>query len=706
MQLMLTPMPQSVVWKEGSLQGKLFCKRGGEDVLYETIAEELGTKGDAEVKFLPGKDEYSHTPEGYAIDIRTDGATVYSDSASGHFYGVMTLCQLIRQFGETIPCMYISDRPGMKFRAGAMELGHGIKFRMEWCKHWIRRLASQKANYIYVGIGDVESFLPELTAYYPDSIHIDEAKRLTEYALRYNIRLIPSVSIHGHWNELLSLQYFSDCREVMTGEETAVSNIGNSICPNNPKALNVISRLIDIVVDCFQPELLLVGGDEIYSVGGDAACRDAKREIGKTGIILSNFIRFRNYLESKGVKMGIWGDMIISVSGENRYDGNIEEAKYRQSNMYLLNELKRNTVIFDWWYVGASDNSQKFFSENGFEVVACTSTHACMMHFASPQQQINMWKLFRGAFKYNLYGCMVTDWINMYGYQTEQTFFNHGAGLAMAWKGCDGNFIDGVTRTQFERSFMLQGYNVRSDSLREYFHLAGDLYGDLLKLFSVKNKGVALRKAFFYEDNPLLFWLKFSVDLQGRTGEYEAAVERLERLWKTIKEEAEQDEYFECLHMPVLLNRYLLENYKNVDRMYGHYVKAARYQFSEKELFAEELEKCAEIIGELSGKTSALLEFTRWMGEKLGICDLSEMRIAGREKNILKLQRYFRYLKRDERPLPVLCLVSDTLFHTTTENWWKERDYETGRQEGEFASYDIDRGQIYESMDWEIPLNK
>lgn len=227
-----------------------------------------------------------------------------------------------------------------------------------------------------------------------------------------------------------------------------------------------------------------------------------------------------------------------------------------------------------------------------------------------------------------------------------------------------------------------------------------------MKLFSVKNKGVALRKVFFYEDNPLLFWIKYSVDLNGRLEEYRSVTERLESLWDEVKKTTPDLGYLEALHMPALLHRYLLDNYTVIEKMYGHYKTAAAYQLSDKTAFKAELEECAKIVGELSGRTENLLAFDKWMEEKLGIGDLADMRIAGREKNILKLQRYLRYLKKDVRPLPVMPLISDTLFHTPTENWWKERIIETGRQEGEFAAYDIDRGVIYESMDWEIPLNR
>ncbi len=496
-------------------------------------------------------------------------------------------------------------------------------------------------------------------------------------------------------------------RETMEGEETAIGSIGNSFCPNNADAMQFVRDLLDRVIEIFQPDIMHLSCDEIYSCGGDKACRNAREAVGKTGIILGNCIRFRDYLESKGMKLGIWGDMLVSLSGENRYDGTIEESRYKQSNDYLLKELRRNTIVFDWWYVGASEVSQQFFADNGFDVVACTSTHACMMHFASPQQQINMWKLFKGACKRNFYGGMVTDWINMYGYHCEQTAFNQAAGMAMLWRGCDDNFIAGVTREEFETAYMTSEYGEESGKLvREYMHLAGDLYGDLLKLFSVKNKGVALRKAFFYEDNPLLFRLKFSLDLENHFDEYVAASNRLNELWSQIREKAPDEGYLEALRMPALLHEYFVTEYSIIDRVAKLYHEAAKAQFTDKERFRAKLTQCAETVMELIGKSDKLYEFVLWLETNCGNHDLSDLRIKGREENVKKLARYFLYLRGDTRILPVLKLVSDELFHTPTLHWWQEHIFEAAEQEGEFSTYDVDRGQVYESMDWEVPINK
>ena len=247
MELLLTPMPKSVELKTGELTGKVCCKDVPDGILYQTIAEELGKKGDIAVQFAAGKDECSKAEEGYSIVIDEKGVTIYADTANGHFYGMVTLKQLVRQFGDTIPCLEIQDEPRMRMRIASSELGHGLIYKKEWTKRWIREMAFQKANYLYFNVGDSEGLLPQLTPYYPNSFHAEDAKEIAEYAKKYNVKLVPGVSIHGHWNELLAMEHFMDCREVMCGEETEVSNIGNSICPNNPKALGVIRQLLDIL---------------------------------------------------------------------------------------------------------------------------------------------------------------------------------------------------------------------------------------------------------------------------------------------------------------------------------------------------------------------------------------------------------------------------------------------------------------------------
>ena len=105
MELLLTPMPKNVTLKTGELTGKIFCKDKPEGILYQTIAEELGAQGDIAVQFAAGKDECSKTEEGYSIVVDENGITMYADTANGHFYAMVTLKQLIRQFGDTLPCL-------------------------------------------------------------------------------------------------------------------------------------------------------------------------------------------------------------------------------------------------------------------------------------------------------------------------------------------------------------------------------------------------------------------------------------------------------------------------------------------------------------------------------------------------------------------------------------------------------------------------
>ena len=158
--------------------------------------------------------------------------------------------------------------------------------------------------------------------------------------------------------------------------------------------------------------------------------------------------------------------------------------------------------------------------------------------------------------------------------------------------------------------------------------------------------------------------------------------------------------------MPVLLNRYHVEEFRIMGEMYKHYELAAKYQLTDKKKFKMELDKAIEVLSKLKGKTKDLLDFVNYMKKTVGLYDLSEMRIAARENNIVKMMEYFESLKEDKYPIMVLKLVSEYLFKTPEDDWWKERFYDIGEYGGKFATYDVDRGMFYESIDWTYPLNK
>ena len=395
--------------------------------------------------------------------------------------------------------------------------------------------------------------------------------------------------------------------------------------------------------------------------------------------------------------------MLLALSEENRYDGSFCEEKYREENLRLFEDLKKNTLIYDWWYVGESEKSIRFFSEKGFDVVSTASVHGCMTSIPSFDQQKNIQKLFKDAVKHKVKGGLVSDWIYGFGYHAEQTYFNVAAAAAMLWSGTDENcFISGVSREKFEKDYLFIRYRTEDDSLLRYFHAAGDLKGKLLGLFAPNRKGVALRKAVFYTDNPLWCYVKYIADLDGKLDEYAAAVENIDRLYASAEKSCYDDGWFRALKISVVVHDYVLRTMRTMDEFYARYDAAAKAQYTDEKAFAENLDECAKILFSLRSIYAQPIRFAKWVHEKLGLEESSIYRLRATRRNLQKLVRFIERLKENYRPLPSVSRLSESLFDTDRDTWWKMRDYEWIREEGEFKKYDVDLCQFYESLDWDV----
>ena len=77
------------------------------------------------------------------------------------------------------------------------------------------------------------------------------------------------------------------------------------------------------------------------------------------------------------------------------------------------------------------------------------------------------------------------------------------------------------------------------------------------------------------------------------------------------------------------------------------------------------------------------------------------MDMKGARKNLQKLIRFIIRLKENYRPLPALIRISEALFTTERDVWWRPRDYEWIEEIGEFKKYDVELGFYYEKLEWE-----
>ena len=693
--LKIIPFPSNLKLLGGTLQAQPFTKNP-----IGKIGDFLEKEGDCEVVFAT---DISMKEEEYSLRIDKNGIGISASSYAGFLYGTITLQMIQKQFNAYLPCLFIQDCPVLPHRGAQVSYAQiNVKYKAEWLKKHIVELAKMRVNYLYLYLEWDFAFpsLPPVCG--KEMMTPQDAKEIVAFAKEYNIKIIPACNVLGHTSDFLSIQLFNDIKENMDVENSVKVSTAKALCPNNPKANKLVFRALDDIIESFQPEIIHIGGDEVEHVGGDAYCREELDRLGKTGVLLSYFIKIRDYLANKGIVTGIWGDMLLALSGENRYDGKLCEEKYLQKNLEMFDELRHGTLIYDWWYTGESEKSIRFFTEKGFNVISAASVHGCTTSIPTFDQHLNIHALFVDTIAYKAQGGMITDWINGFGYHAEQSYFNIAAGACMLWSGADKqHFLTNSSREKFEKEYLCVRYETTDTALLEYFHKAGDIYGEILSMFPPDRKGVSIRKSVFYTDNPLSVYVKNITDLEGKLPRYQQLVENICRLYEKAKQNCKDDGYFYSLKIAAVAHTYILRATMGFDEFYRAYDLAAKAQYQNQEEFEKLLDACVASLQKLKGIYNEPIRFATWSHERLGLEASSIYRLKGARKNLQKLIRFIIRLKENYRPLPSVIRLSEILFNTERDVWWRPRDYEWIEEKGEFRKYDIELGFYYEKLDWQ-----
>jgi hypothetical protein len=151
--------------------------------------------------------------------------------------------------------------------------------------------------------------------------------------------------------------------------EIEIERKANIYNPLNERSYERLFTLYQQILGLYRPPVILIGHDEIQGLSLYAA------RSGKTSAeILANDVkRIRDWLNSKGVRTAMWGDMLLE---HKRWDQEVGSANSSSPALnsgpthLALQELPKDTLILDWHYQGRDKyDSIEYFSKNGFAVI-------------------------------------------------------------------------------------------------------------------------------------------------------------------------------------------------------------------------------------------------------------------------------------------------------------------------------------------------
>lgn len=317
-----------------------------------------------------------------------------------------------------------------------------------------------------------------------------------------SLRIVPFINLLGHFEGFL---YSEEGR----GFREEVFN-GLQASPVVDEFVELCRKIIDDTVAIFESELVHIGGDETAQLGVSARSQARIRELtggdesldGKALLYGHHFGPLAQYVQEKGLKVGVWGDMFVEHPS-------------------ALDHLPADTLIFDWQYFNGVAESSKLFTERGFKVVGCPAIqtyNAVWCHLTETEKNVR--EVTQDVVDGGLEGVCVTTW--------ECALLGAYYTIFPAIRGC-GAILNG------DQTPLLDHFT----HSREWAKLMSDDLAALGGTFGPSKIRSSLKVRLLLQSNPFLAWMHHAEEFaEGDRGQ--RAVEIAERALHVAPTEAEQ----------------------------------------------------------------------------------------------------------------------------------------------------------------------
>jgi hypothetical protein len=343
--------------------------------------------------FTPPK-ETRHS-EGYWLDIRPAGIFIAGADGAGAFYGVQSQLNLLT--GADLTGMTLFDWPYKPLRG--IHLYMPDRQDIPFFKRLLKWLALLKYNTIFLEVSggmryqshpeinvSWEKFCREAEAYpggpqalqvggtrhLKDSTHTElgggscleqaEVKELLEYSRSLFFEIVPEV-------QSLSHSYYLCCAHPEIAE-LVDDPWPDTYCPSDSRSYELYFDILEEVIAVFQPRLLHIGHDEVYTLGVCPRCQ------GKSGndLLAGDLLKIHAFLKDHGVRMALWGDTLMPFSF-NAWEGGVARHVERENGacadipetFRAIEQLPRDILISEW-QGNTNPLAMQFFLKEGFEV--------------------------------------------------------------------------------------------------------------------------------------------------------------------------------------------------------------------------------------------------------------------------------------------------------------------------------------------------
>ncbi|HUP25697.1 MAG TPA: family 20 glycosylhydrolase [Thermoanaerobaculia bacterium] len=346
-------------------------------------------------------------PQAYRLKVAATGIDIRAGDAAGAAYGLATLAQWLREASpcpdsnsesdrHVVPGVVIRDAPDFPVRGVVLDVSRNKVPTLDTLCRLIDLFASWKINHLelytehtfaYRGHERVWKGWSPLTP--------EDVRELDVYCRERFVELVPNQNSFGHLHRWLVHEPYRQLAECPDGFEHPFSHAIEpfSLCPTDPRCLDLLADLYDQLLPCFGSRLFHVGLDETVDLG---RCRSAEAcaERG-TGRVYLDFLRsVHGLVVTRGRRMAFWADMMLE-------------------HPELVAELPRDAIATVWGYEADHPFGEQAapFVAAGLETWVCPGTSSwCSLGGRVHNALENIARAALEGRAAGARGLLVTDW--------------------------------------------------------------------------------------------------------------------------------------------------------------------------------------------------------------------------------------------------------------------------------------------------------
>ncbi len=335
--------------------------------------------------------------EGYALTISKSGIKISFREAGGARAATATLRQLLREYGNRLPCLEIRDWPDFARRGVMLDISRGRVPTLETLLDLAEKLSDFKINELQLYTEHTFAYRDYKSVWQSwGALTGEEIRQLDARCRELGIDLVPNQNSFGHLRYFLEDPKLKKLAEIAEPYEDASKEFvrrPTTLAPNHPGTLPFLRGLYDELLPNFSSDFFNIGGDETWDLGKGQSKKVCAQK-GK-GVVYLNFLKkVQREVSARDKKMMFWGDIIL---------------KYPE----LIRTLPKNVIALNWGYEinhpFAKEAAQFAHAKIPFYVCPGTSTWQTMIG-KHDNALANLRSAAQAGKKFGALGYLNTDW--------------------------------------------------------------------------------------------------------------------------------------------------------------------------------------------------------------------------------------------------------------------------------------------------------